>query len=258
MESPFSIDTSEPLLFRDLQNMDFSVDRTASHQSYSPYLPPNPPLPMFSPQPPDLNSTFPLTEELTNASLLKPACAQCKGRKYTFTSYFHNNKVFSRPPHELLDLIETSYTLKNRLQSLIFTYVLRSIDPSYVQGIEIELCNWEAEVKALARAVVARAVGCQQVSRGLEDVQVWAAGMMKQISEHVCEIRILDMPKGRSKELVVEFRKRWEEVWVAYVKEKGAGVDYCMVQATPTLGKMSNDCMEVTWPPMEGSKSWPN
>jgi hypothetical protein len=161
----------------------------------------------------DPTSPTPLSSELKILSIKAPICPLCKGQKYGFTAYFHNPKIFSEPPHELLPLIEKSYALKNRLKSLLVTYIMRDLEDGGVQDAEKEVLAWSQMVDELLCEVVASAPGFGLEMRPLEEVRVWTKEMVKQVRESICGRQKLEMPKGRLVVLLLEFRKLWESVW---------------------------------------------
>jgi hypothetical protein len=144
----------------------------------------------------------------------RPQCAECKGQKYGFTAYFHNTNIFPEPPHELLPWVERSYLLKNRLQSLLVTYTVHEFDPTYLHDIEIVINSFRLQVEGLAHEVGSWGSESERVVSAVTEVHQWSKGMVKQLWDHVVGIQRLPMPKGRAKELVLEFRKGWERVWI--------------------------------------------
>lgn len=148
-------------------------------------------------------------------------CAQCKGQKYSFTPYFHNTKIFPKPPHELLHWVERSYVLKNRLQSLLVTYAVHEVELDHVPSIGEEVNTWCTQVDSLAQEVWNFPSGSELVANLVRAVHEWTKAMMTQFWEHVRGIQMLPMPKGRVKELVLEFRKLWERVWIACAEQQG-------------------------------------
>jgi hypothetical protein len=160
-----------------------------------------------------ISSTLPSLDE-SSPPQTRLQCAQCKGQKYGFTAYFHNNKIFPEPPHALLPWVERSYLLKNRLQSLLVTYTVQQFEPAYMRDIEIDINNWRLQVESLAHEVGSWGSGSEQVVNAVTEVHQWTRGMAKQLWDHVVGIQMLPMPKGRVKELVLEFRKGWERVWI--------------------------------------------
>jgi hypothetical protein len=144
----------------------------------------------------------------------RPQCAHCKGQKYGFTAYFHNTKIFPEPPHALLPWVERSYLLKNRLQSLLLTYTVQEFDTAYLHDIENEINNFRLRVEGLVHEVSSWGSGSERVVKAVVEVHQWAEEMVKQLWDHVVGNQRLPMPTGRAKELVLEFRKGWERVWI--------------------------------------------
>ncbi|KAG0651666.1 hypothetical protein D0Z07_1624 [Hyphodiscus hymeniophilus] len=165
----------------------------------------------------------PPTSELIKLSMRAPLCPSCKGQKYGFTAYFHNQKIFSEPPHELLQLVEKSYILKNRLQSLLVTYIMRGPEDSSFQEAENEVLSWGQLVEDLLVEIVVSVVGFELELQPLEDVRSWTAMTTKQIRDSVLGIQQLDMPKGRLVALLLDFRKLWEGVWRQYLLDRKGG-----------------------------------
>jgi hypothetical protein len=147
----------------------------------------------------------------------------CKGQKYGFTAYFHNPKIFPEPPHELLPLIEESYVLKNRLESLLVTYIMRGLEPGGVQEAKNEASVWSQLVKDLLSEVVASAVGFELDLRPLEEVRKWTREMTRQIRDSLVGRQKLEMPKGRLLILLLEYRKLWEGVWKKWLLDRKSG-----------------------------------
>src|ERR1700743_2841728 len=44
--------------------------------------------------------------KLESLSFTRNLCPLCKGKKYGFSAYFHNLKIFPEPPHAILSLVE--------------------------------------------------------------------------------------------------------------------------------------------------------
>jgi hypothetical protein len=158
-------------------------------------------------------SPAPLTSELTTLSLRAPLCPLCKGQKYGFTAYFHNSKIFPEPPHELLALVEKSYVLKNRLKSLLVTYVMRELEHGNVQEAEKEVSVWSQLIEDLLSEVMASASDIELGLRPLDEVRNWTKRITRQVRDSVVRKQELEMPKGRLVVLLLEFRKLWEGVW---------------------------------------------
>lgn len=172
-----------------------------------------PPLEQHYCQPLELATPSPPITEFAATSLTtKPSCTYCRGRRYDYTAYFHNTTVFAEPPHELLKLVEESYVQKNRLQSLLINYVLRAIDQDDIQQIQKDLEAWETQVHNLAATI--------GESDALANLRSWTSRVKRQLWEHVVGMQKMEMWPGRSKELVSEFRKLWEAVWIKCVSMK--------------------------------------
>ncbi|KAE8441715.1 hypothetical protein EG329_004544 [Mollisiaceae sp. DMI_Dod_QoI] len=167
-------------------------------------------------QPLHVTSISPTITDSAKTLLAPKSCLYCRGRRYDYTAYFHNTKVFAEPPHELLTLVEESYVQKNRLQSLLINYALRDIQEDNIEQIQKELTTWEAQVHNLATAV--------GDTDALLHLRSWASKMMQQLWEHVSGLQKMEMPPGRSKEFVSEFRKLWEAVWVRCVLMKSTAL----------------------------------
>ncbi|KAH9224724.1 hypothetical protein DL95DRAFT_378371, partial [Leptodontidium sp. 2 PMI_412] len=96
-------------------------------------------LPSFS----QASLASPPVSELAAFSLKNPKCPQCKGKRFDFTAYFHNPKFFRAPPHELLDLVERSYVLKDRLQSILITYIVHDLQEDHrMQDVRADILDW--------------------------------------------------------------------------------------------------------------------
>ncbi|ESZ96642.1 hypothetical protein SBOR_3009 [Sclerotinia borealis F-4128] len=148
-----------------------------------------------------------------------PLCPQCKGHKYGFTPYFHNTKIFPEPPHELLILVEQSYFLRNRLKSLLINYVTRRVDNDRLEVITNEIVEWKSRVECLAREVLISSMGFELNTKGLESVKEWAADLVRRLSNHVHGIERMELRKEDQKELLIEFKKLWEVVWMSYLAD---------------------------------------
>lgn len=188
------------------------------HHAYSYPPPPYFDVPRFEqgcfPPPTSISSTLQNLDGYLPPSS-RPQCAQCKGHKYNFTAYFHNKAIFPEPPHELIPWIQQSYLLKNRLQSLLITYFAQEVDPTLSQEIEIGINNWRLQVEALTQEVGTWGGGSEAVVSNVSGVHQWTMNMVKQLRNHVGGRQKLPLPKGRVKELVLEFRKGWERAWIA-------------------------------------------
>lgn len=194
----------------------------AMHRAYN-YPPPQLNTPQFEVPQHQQNEFPPLTSiSSTLPSLDGPSppqsrqqCPQCKGQKYGFEAYFHNINIFPEPPHALLPWVERSYLLKNRLQSLLVSYTVQQFERAYLQDIEIDINNWRLQVEAFAHEVASWGSGSERVVNAVKEVHQWSKTMVKQLWDHVVGNQMLPMPKGRVKEMLLEFRKGWEKVWVA-------------------------------------------
>ena len=150
-----------------------------------------------------------------------PLCLQCKGIRYEFSAYFHNAKIFSVPPHNIIHLVEQSYFLRDRLKSLLVTYAMRvSGTDQDTQRIENEIHGWQREVACFANHVLCSAVMFELRARPLDEVKRWAAEMSKQLADHVRGVKKLEMPKGRLQVLLTEFRRAWELVWIGFLEDE--------------------------------------
>ena len=165
-------------------------------------------------------STAFLTSELPALSLEATLCPLCKGQKYGFTAYLHNLKIFPEPPHDLLPFIEKSYVLKNRLKSLLVTYIMRNLEQDGAQEAEKEVQFWGQLVEGLLSDVAASAVGFELSLYPLEEVWKWTEEMTRQIRESIAGRQKMEMPKGRLLALLLELRKLWEEVWKQYLLDR--------------------------------------
>ncbi|PMD27840.1 hypothetical protein NA56DRAFT_653660 [Hyaloscypha hepaticicola] len=199
----------------------------AMHRAYN-YPPPQLNTPQFEVLQHQQNEFPPLTSiSSTLPSLDGPSppqsrqqCPQCKGQKYGFEAYFHNINIFPEPPHALLPWVERSYLLKNRLQSLLVSYTVQKFERAYLQDIEIDINNWRLQVEAFAHEVASWRSGSERVVNAVKEVHQWSKTMVKQLWDHVVGNQMLPMPKGRVKEMLLEFRKGWEKVWVASVEHQ--------------------------------------
>lgn len=164
-----------------------------------------------------------LSSELTSLSIEAPSCPLCKGKRYGFTAYFHNQRIFPEPPHELIELVEATYVLKNRLKSLLLNYAMREIEKDCIPDIVHQISTWGLQVAELCMEVTARtsASGYSINKQGaIDGVKTWTQHMMDMLMVHVHGRGILEMPKGMLNELLVEFKKIWENVWRAHLSEK--------------------------------------
>jgi hypothetical protein len=167
-------------------------------------------------QPLDVASLSHPIAEIAATALRQQSCMSCRGQRYDYAAYFHNNKIFSRPPHELLKSVEESHVLKNRLQSLLVNYVLRDVEQESFKQIQKDLQTWETRVNNLAMTL-----GDNEV---LGRLRAWTSRITRQLWEHVTGVENMEMPPGRMKELISEFRKLWEDVWVRCVSMKDSAM----------------------------------
>lgn len=149
----------------------------------------------------------------------KQSCPSCRGNRYDYTSYFHNSRIFSSPPHQLLPFIEESYVLKNLLQSLLFNYVVRSERDESSEMVKLSLEAWNAKVEGLLIRVRAELVGratngMAEVEEAMSKLRAGVQNIVTLIWLHISGERRMDMSPARMKEVVCEFRKLWEAVWV--------------------------------------------
>jgi hypothetical protein len=201
----------------------FKVPQSSTSMTIEPELPPftAPSSEKHGEKSNDLASPTPLASELTILSLRTPACLLCKGQKYGFKAYFHNTKIFSQPPHELLSVVEKSYLLKNRLKSLLVTYAMREVGQDQLQQVEGEVATWAQHVQDLISEVVGSAIGFAFDLQQLEVVQNWTKEITTQLREKVWLRERMEMSNGRLNEVLQEFRKLWEGVWKGYLRDQG-------------------------------------
>ena len=168
----------------------------------------------------NLASPTPLASELATLSFKQQPCPLCKGQKYGFTAYFHNTKVFSKPPHELLAMVEKSYLLKNRLKSLLVTYGMREVEQYQLQEVEGDIAAWSQQVHDLISEVISSAVEFALDLQWLEKVQTWTKDVTKQLREKIWLEDEMEMPNGSLDEVLQGFRKAWEGVWKGYMNDR--------------------------------------
>ncbi len=121
--------------------------------------------------------------------------------------------------------------LKDVLQSLLVTYAVRGIgrqDEDEDEGelkkeAEIQIRAWEANLEELVRRVLDRGAreGGEEVAKALEHVRTWTAEMLRKLRGFVASLEGRAMCSSDSKELVVEFRRCWESVWIAISNSRG-------------------------------------
>ena len=119
-----------------------------------------------------------LTADASELGVKPPGCALCKGTKYSFTPYFHNTKYFLKPPHEIILLVEKSYILKNRLHSLLVSYVLRDVEQDHVQQVQSEIKAWSQQVDSLESEFLEEVSGSEWFSSALTDAHIWKQEMV--------------------------------------------------------------------------------
>lgn len=163
----------------------------------------------------------PPVHELAAFSLENPSrrfqCAMCRGDHYDFTKYFHNKKFFSVPPHELLGKVERSYILKNRLSSILVTYITHNLhDDHMMVDIEKAIDDWVNLVAALVAEVTESMIDTEGVADALAGVEGWTKEFAGQLREHLGKLtrQKMEVPAGWMKEMLSYFRKRWECVWI--------------------------------------------
>jgi hypothetical protein len=205
--------------FQYLQPFGFPVPSSPHHL---PLWDPSSPIPQRYDEEP--SSSFPQitlpSAELESLSLKRNHCPLCKGKKYGFTSYFHNRSIFPSPPHEILALVEESYLLKDRLKSLLVTYAMRDVPPGNLPTIKDEVNNWGHWVGVLTCDVMTAAAFPLR-REPLDAVRAWREMMVWRLIQHVEGKERLEMPRGRLAELLLEFRMVWEGVWKGYVRDRG-------------------------------------
>lgn len=182
-------------------------------------------------------TSSPRGSELESLCLKEPLCLQCKGQKYRFTAYFHNMKIFPRPPHELVRLIEKSYILRDRLKSFLVTYTMRPIDQDRIWGIEEEINKWQQEIIFLMKNVICSAHFELDFSP-LERAKNWSLLMADKVRDHIWGITRLEMPKGTLQMLLSEYRMAWERVWQGYLRDQAAS-QHMFVQTLDSDGNES-------------------
>ncbi|PBP26462.1 hypothetical protein BUE80_DR002665 [Diplocarpon rosae] len=159
----------------------------------------------------------PPVTELAAFSLRSPKCPQCRGKRFDYTAYFHNPRFFRAPPHALLAPIERSYVLKNRLSSILVTYIVHDLHDDHVMAdIKADITDWVELVSKLAGEVGDRAVHAEGVAEALAGVELWTADFARQLRDHLDHLtgQKMEVPRGWKKEVLSEFRKRWESVWI--------------------------------------------
>lgn len=171
-------------------------------------------------------------------SLRDALCHFCKGKKYSFTSYFHNTKIFFRPPHEVLPVVEQSYILKDRLKSLLVTYAMRDLEQDQIQNIQTQILNWKFRVEVLIDEVMSSACNAGFIlnRERLDDVQKWTDIILDEARYYVSGKATLKMPSSRLAAVMLEYRKVWETVWIGYLQDRSSGQsDVCTSGCTACM-----------------------
>lgn len=155
-------------------------------------------------------------------SMIRDACPFCKGRKYGFTAYFHNLKIFPEPPHDILPLVEESYILRDRLKSLLVTYTMRDIEHDEAGSIMAHIYHWDFSVGALTDEVMNSASNSGFVLnlRYLDGVRSWKDATVDEFKYYVSDQAQRKLPKGRLAAMMLEYRKAWEAVWIGYMQDQ--------------------------------------
>ncbi|KAG4442806.1 hypothetical protein IFR05_001687 [Cadophora sp. M221] len=202
----------------------YQLDGNSRSQSYEENIPQSP----FSNPPVFPNHGLPSTSqaspasppvsELAAFSLRSPKCPHCKGKRFDFRAYFHNPKFFRAPPHELLNLVERSYVLRNRLQSLLVTYIVNDLREDHrMQDVRADIIDWVRQVSNLSGEIREGMNQVDGVSAGLAGVEAWTEGMANSLGEHLDRSNgmRMEVPKGWMREILSDFRKQWEKVWIS-------------------------------------------
>ena len=161
------------------------------------------------------------SSKLETLSLIGSTCLFCKGKKYGFTAYFHNHKIFSEPPHEILPLVEESYILRDRLKSLLVTYAMRDVEQDEAEHVMAQIHHWDFSVGALTDEVMNSASNCGFVLNlgRLDDVRKWKDAIVGEFKYYVSAEAQVKLPRGRLSALMLEYRKVWEVVWMGYMHD---------------------------------------
>ena len=99
------------------------------------------------------------------------------------------------------------------------TYAMRALDTDLTQA-ENEIHAWQREVACFANHVLCSAVLFELRVRPLDEVKRWSNEMSKQLTDHVRGDKKLEMPKGRLRVLLMEFRRAWELVWIGFLDDE--------------------------------------
>jgi hypothetical protein len=162
--------------------------------------------------------------KLETLSLRGILCHSCKGKKYSFTSYFHNTKIFFEPPHEILPVVEESYILRDRLKSLLVTYAMRDLEQDQTQNSQTQILNWKFRVEVLIDEVMSSACNAGFIlnRERLDDVRKWSDIILDEARYYVSGKATLKMPSDRLAAVMLEYRKVWETVWIGYLQDRSA------------------------------------
>jgi hypothetical protein len=160
--------------------------------------------------------------KLEALSLTRSLCHLCKGKKYGFTAYFHNHKIFQEPPHEILPLVEESYVLRDSLKSLLVTYAMRAVEQDEVENVMTQIHHWDFSVAALTDEVMNSASNSGFVLNlgRLDDVRNWKDVMVDEFRYMISGQPQTKLPSGRLAALMLEYRKVWEAVWIGYMQDR--------------------------------------
>lgn len=93
-----------------------------------------------------------------------------------------------------------------------------------LSNIESEIQSWVVLVEELAKDMLKRD---HSIGHLVEQAQTWTMEMARMLWEHVRGVNRLEneeMGKRRMRELLSEFRRVWEEVWVA--SSQGGGMPF--------------------------------
>jgi hypothetical protein len=154
--------------------------------------------------------------------MIGDSCPFCKGRKYGFTAYFHNLRIFSEPPHDILRLVEESYILRDRLKSLLVTYTMRDVEHGEAESMMAHIHHWDFSVGALTDEVMNSASNSGFVLNlgYLDGIRSWKDATVDEFKYYVSEQVQIKLPKGRLAALMLEYRKAWEAVWIGYMQDR--------------------------------------
>ena len=149
-------------------------------------------------------------------------CPFCKGKKYGFTAYFHNLRIFPEPPHAILPLVEESYILRDRLKSLLVSYAMREFE--HDEAVMAQIHHWEFSMEALTDDVMnsASTFGFVLNLGRLDDVRKWMSTIVDEFRYYTSGQARDKMASGRLAALMAEYRKIWELVWIGYLRDRKA------------------------------------